>query len=250
MAHNFLGTYNRTMFERFAKFGAAQLEDIGDRVLHLNAERMRLGALVFSYDSGGTPISFTKPAPDSYIGKLLACYEVLGGDVMFDLNVRTLGQPVFLLPGDETHPAQMMSNGEIMPLPGQADAPSALLMQDARDWIFEVLQYKREYLERKIMRALDYSDQLNTEIAALMAMAVEAKESPGSWAYLVDQLNQLLADPNYRATGEDHGKDPHGKGTYAPYAGLIDGPDRQPGDTWTRGAGGETLAPGVGGSVA
>lgn len=244
MAYEFLGTFNTSQYARFAAFARAQTQDVLGRILHLTAEQFRVGKLAFGYDPGGAPIGYVPTPKKSYLGRLLACYEILGGNALYDLNVRSMSQPVFLLAGSETKPAQVLSSGEVMSLPGQADGDSAVLMQAAREWMPEVMQYKRDYLERKIRRCLDYSDQLQTEIDVLQVI-IAAKEKGGSLEYIFAQIDQLIADPTYRAIYDDQGDDPLGKKAYAPYKPYFGGPDVVPSETWGRDEGG-TTAPGEG----
>jgi hypothetical protein len=244
VAHEFLGTFNKSQHDRFVAFAKAQTEDILGRITHLTAEQFRIGKLAFSYDSGGSPLGYVPQPQNSYIGRLLACYEILGGDPKHDLNIRSMAQPVFLLAGDETKPAQLLSNGEVMGAPGLADGDSAVLVQAARAWLPDVLQYKRDYLERKIRRMLDYSDQLQAEITLLQTI-VAAKETDGSLEFIFDQVNQLLSDPTYRAIYDDKGKDPLAKKVYAPFKPYLGGPDVVPSDNYGRDVNG-TTAPGEG----
>jgi hypothetical protein len=243
VAYDFLGTFNKSQLDRFAAFARAQMGDVVPRITHLVAERTRIGYLQFAYD-GGRPIGYVPTPAESYIGRLLACYEILGGSALDDLNIRSMTQPVFLLREDSTRPAQLLSTGEVMSLPGLADAPSATLMQATRAWLPEVLMYKRGYLERKIRRMIDYSDQLQTEIDMLTTI-LEAKETEGSLENLLDQLDQLIHDKSYRAIYDDKGKDPHGKLVGAPFKPYLGGPDVTPSETWGRDEGGVT-APGEG----
>jgi hypothetical protein len=252
LSYDFLGTHNQSQLARFSTFANAQLQDIfggtdpnvSGRVGHLTAELIRVGSIVFQYDNSGNPVSYTASPPTSYIGRLLSCYEVLGGNPLFDLNIRSSAQAVFVLPANETSSPQLLSNGETLGSPGLADTPSANLMQTARAWLPDVLKYKRDYLERKIRRMVDYSEQLASEIANLTT-TLGADTQPGSLANTLNQLQQLMADPNYRATYADGGNDPLGKKTYTPFAAYEGGPNRIPVTYYQRGQGG-VVAPGQG----
>ncbi len=235
MSHDFKGTFNQSQFNRYAAFARAQKADLIGRISHLAAEQIRLGALSFAFDTDGVPVTYV-PSDDSYIGKLVAAYEVLGGDPFFDLNIRTKDQAVFLRAGDETTPAQLMSDGSVMGLPGLADAQSAELMDMSRAWMVEVLQYKREYLERKIRRAVDYAEQLQDEILQLTLIA-SANDVPGSLENVFDEISQLITDPTYRAIFDDKGKDLFGKQVNAPFKPYSAGPDRAPDDLYGRDGG-------------
>jgi len=235
VAYDFKGSFNASGFKRFAAFAEAQMADLGGRITHLATEQIRIGALSFAFDGQGVPTTYV-PDDDSYIGKLVAAYEVLGGDPFFDLNIRTRDQAVFLKEGDGGTPAQVMSNGEIMGLPGKADAQSAELMDNARAWMEDVLDYKRDYLERKIRRAVDYAEQLQDEILALTLIASSA-DVEGSLDNVFGLINQLISDANYRAIYDDKGKDAQMKLAGAPLAPYSAGVDRAPDDLYQKDAG-------------
>jgi len=232
MAWDFKGTFNKSQLDRFVAFARAQKPDLAGRVIHLVSERLRIGALSFAYDANGVPATYI-PDDDSYIAKLVAAYEVLGGDPFYDLNIRTKSQAVFVRAGDETTPAQVMSNGEIMGLPGQADAASAELMDNAREWVEDSIDYKRDYLERKIRRAVDYAEQLDDEINYII-LVVSASDTEGSFENVYQGIVDLIGDPGYRAIYDDKGKDPMGKKVNAPFKPYSAGPDRAPDDLYGR----------------
>jgi hypothetical protein len=217
MAYDFLGTFNKSQFDRFASFARAQVATIGLRIRHLTYEQGRIGSLSFTFDQGGKPLSFTASDPKStYVGKLVAAYEVLGGQVKYDLQVRTLRQAVHLLPGTETSAPQLMSNGEVMAPKGLGDGQSAVLIQKAREWLYGPLAYRREYLEHKIRRAIDYAEQLQTEINLLKRIG-ESDETTDSLEYLFKTVGELFTDTQYRAIYDDKSKDEHGRLAYAPF---------------------------------
>lgn len=224
MAFDFLGTFNKSQFDRLVIYAKAQLPAVQARLLHLTAEQLRIGSLVVTYDSSGKPKGYTAQPQDSRIGKLLGAYEVLGGDVFYDLQVRPKSNPVYLQKADEASAPKLMSNGEPLPQVGLADAASANLMLGFRAFMEDPLE-RRAYLERKIRRAIDYADQLQEEIEVLQAITRGADEA-GSLDAFVNAVNQLFTDPNYRAIGDDGGKDPFGKYIRAPFASYEPGPDR------------------------
>ena len=226
MAHDFLGTYNTSQLQRFISFAQAQLVDVTARVTHLTAEINRVGSIVMTYDSGGTPKTYEASPNDSYLGRLLAVYEILGGDAFYDLNLRSREQPVYLIKGDETTTPQMMSNGEVVGLPGQADAPTAVIMQSMKAWLLETFDYKRDYLEHKIRRTVDYSDQLQDEIS--MLNTIVAAKGTGCLTDLVTQAQAYLSDKMYTAVYDDAGKDPFGKLVNAPVLPYTPGKDGLP----------------------
>jgi hypothetical protein len=223
--HDFLGTFNGSQFARLADFATKQVSDVDARIQHLTAERIRIGVISFKFDKGA--VDTYNATPGSYIGKLLAAYETLGGDPYHDLQIRanTPTQAIHVVRGDENSSAKRMSDGRVVGTEGLADSSSALLVQKLQGWMHEAGQYKREALERKIRRALDYADQITEEIQ-LLGVIKQGKETDGSVANIIDQIRQLMADRNYRAISDDKGQDPNGLMAYAPYAAYEPGPSR------------------------
>ncbi len=226
MAYDFLGTFNNHQFARLDSFLTNQGVDIPGRLAHLIAEQSRIGTLTFSYDSGGNPIGYNASPPTSYIAKLVAAYEILGGDPLFDLQIRSMSQPVFVVAGDSVVPSQQLSSGDVLGMAGLNDGLTAQLVQQMRQQAQEAIQYKRENIERKVRRAMDYSDQLGAEITLLKNVLNDAT-ALGSLANLTNQVTTLLADPTYRAAYNDTNNDIHGKLTHAPFSQWDPGPDRQ-----------------------
>jgi hypothetical protein len=228
MPFDFLGTFNKSQFERLAAYARDQLIYVDARILHLTIEQNRVGFLKFTYDSAGKPTNYStggSGASPTYIGKLMAAYEALGGDPFYDLQTRASSdQPIFFQKGDEAVSAKIMSNGEPIPQLGLADAPSGNLVRQIKSWINPSLD-RRAAIERKVRRMIDYRDQLQTEIDELKVIKAAA-ETEGSLENLISEVNLLLADPSYRATGNDKGGDPFGKLTLAPYASYEPGEDR------------------------
>lgn len=218
MAFEFNGTLTVSQLERWKTYVRNQLSLVDARIAHLEAERDRIGNLAFAFDSGGSPIALTEDAPTTYCGKLYAAYAALGGDAEFDLQVRSTNQPVFRTEGDETQDSQMMSNGEVIGVKGLSDEESALLMQDSRSWVKGDLQRRRDYLERKIRRAMDYGEQLSAEISELRTIKGSAQVE-NSLEFILLALDQLASDKRYFAITDDSANpDPHGKLAKAPVA--------------------------------
>lgn len=217
------GTFTRSQFARFRDYVREQVQLLSDRIAHLRAERARVGDLTFAYDSGGLPTAFTNDPPTTYVGKLFAAYEALGGDVEFDLQIRQTHQPVFRLAGDETKPAQLMSNGEVISSPFTGDAESAIIVQKMRAWVSQDLQRRRDSLERKIRRAIDYAEQIDAEIAQLEKVRASA-DTEDSLEFLIQNIETLTTDKRYMAITDDtNSPDPHGKFARAPIAGYTPG---------------------------
>ena len=229
LSHDFLGTFNKSQFDRFLAFARSQLPLVEARKNHLNAELARVGQVVFQYDHG-VPLGYAGDPPNSYLGKLLAAYEVLGGDSFKDLRVRVRAQPVHIIRGDEITDAQVTSSGEPLGGKGLLDGPSATLMQLGRGWLEATLRDRFNRLERKIRRAMDYTDQLNAEIEDLERIQ-QVAEVRGSLEYAAAQIQLLLGDRTYRAIYDDQGKDPYGQKVYAQYSSYdaeqSDNPDTE-----------------------
>ncbi len=223
MAHDYLGTFNRSQFERFLAYAKSQLPLVDGRIQHLQAEVNRIGSVIFRY-SKGIPQGYAANPADSYLGKLLGAYEVLGGDPFIDLRVRLRGDPVFRVKGTETQAAQFMSNGEVIGAKGLSDAPTAELVRTGKAWLNSTLDYRFGNLERKIRRAVDYSDELLNEIATLKTIR-EAASVVGSLEYVAAQVGQFLTDSNYRAVYDDGGGDKFGFNVYAPFSSYDVGGD-------------------------
>lgn len=223
MAFEIGGTFTASQFARFRDYVREQVPLIEDRIVHLKAERDRIGDLSFAYGSDGLPTALTNDPPTTYVGKLFGAYEALGGDAEFDLQVRQTSQPVFKIAGDETKPSQLMSNGEVLSAPGLGDAESSIIMQKMRGWVSQDLQRRRESLERKIRRAIDYAEQLNAEISYLELLRASA-DTEDSLEFLINNIGTLTADKRYMAITDDaNTPDPHGKFARAPIAGYTPG---------------------------
>ncbi len=217
MAHDFLGTYNRSQWERFIAFARSQVPLVGARINHLNAEANRIGVLTITYGPDGRPVDLLVTPPGSYLAKLLAAYEVNGGNPFMDLRVRLRTAPVFAVRGSETVPVQFMSSGEVIGAKGLADAVTSELTRSARNWLEDTLKARFGRLERKIRRAVDYSDELQAEIRALR-LVTSAVDVSKSLEQVAVEVAALFADPNYRAVFDDQGKDPFGFTSYAPFS--------------------------------
>jgi len=223
---DWLGTFNRSQFERLVAYARARLAYVDARIQHLTVEQQRVGFLKFSYDTAGKPTSYLTGSPgfNTYIGKLMSAYEVLGGDPFYDLQVRSKSDPVYYLKGDEVATAKVLSNGEPVPQPGLADAPSGNAVRNIREWMGDHLDLL-DRLERKVRRAIDYSDQLQDEIDLLKKIK-SSVEVDGSLENLISTMSVLFSDPSYRSIFDDQGKDPFGKLTHAPMSSYDSGPTR------------------------
>ena len=225
MAFEILGSFSASQFTRFSTWVQVQTGQVSARIQHLNAEIARIGALSFAYDSNGIPTFVTPTDSTTYIGRLFQVYEALGGDAEFDLQVRSMSQPVFRNSGTEVRMPQTMSNGEVIGTGGLSDAQSGELFRQARDWAYDVQFYRRDLLERKIRRMMDYVDQLNAEVATLTAIQAEATAS-GSIGFIIAGVQKLIQDRYYIAAQNDASNpDPHGKFAQAPVASYMPNPE-------------------------
>jgi len=229
MSFDFLGTFTGTQFNRFSAYLRDQVGLIDERILHLEAERERVGNLGFAYDDGGVPTQMNA-SEVGYVGKLFRVYEALGGDAEFDLQVRSTSQAVFKVAGDEAQNGQLMSNGEVIGQHGLADAETALLVQQARSWVQGDLHRRRESLERKIRRMIDYAEQLQIEINELQTIREDATVD-GALEFLLAGVQTFISDRQYQAVTNDAGAkaDPHGKLAKAPFATFTPGGEGLPG---------------------
>lgn len=226
MAFDFLGTFNASQLNRYLAFARSQVPLIDARINHLEAEMVRVGAVLFTYQQG-VPKEFLADPTESYVGRLAAAYEVLGGNPFQDLRTRAKTDPVFAVRGTEATPVQYMSNGEVIGARGLADAASAEMMRTLRTWLNDTLKWRFDRLERKIRRALDYADQLQEEVDYLTSLKT-AVTTDGSLEQIAAQLTTLLTDPNYRAIFDDGGKDPFGLTSYAPFSSYDAVPPEDP----------------------
>lgn len=215
--HDYLGTFNKSQFTRLIAFARAQLPSIDGRLLHNQNELVRIGTLRFSFGADNIPVAVTASPSTSYLGKLLAAYEVMGGNPFLDLRTRNLDQAVFVRGGSESLPASVMSSGEVLPAKGLKDAFSSELIRSLKTSIQDTLVLRFEQLERKIRRALDYSDQLARENIQLRIYQ-SAATTEGSLEFVANQIEQLFGDRNYRAIFDDGGTDPMGLNSYAPFS--------------------------------
>lgn len=130
------------------------------------------GIFITEYD-GPSPIAFSA-SPGSYAAKLLEAYRILGGFPERDMLLRTIDKPVFLTRGtnfaiDKNATltggfSDTYSNGRRYRGDQRFDRDLGLKVDKMKRWQLDSIKSKRERLEYKIKRALDYSDQLQNEI--------------------------------------------------------------------------------------
>lgn len=91
----------------------------------------------------------------------------------------------------------------------------------------ETLVARFDRLERKIRRAMDYSDQLQQEIQDLEVIQ-QAAATMGSLEFIAAQVSEYMHNSNYRAIYDDVGSDPFGLKTYAPFSSYDGGAPEDP----------------------
>jgi len=188
MAFNFYGTLTTGQWEEFRKFALIQSSDIQARILWLNRELLTVGVFTTLYDSAtNLPISFSAVPQTSYASKLLQAYRILGGNPERDMILRTSDQPVFLTKAspmvvqrDGTVTGgftDQFTNGKRYRGSQRFDRDLGFIIERFKKWQLEAIKRKREHLEFKIKRALDYSDQLQIERDLLTIMTAPASTS-------------------------------------------------------------------------
>lgn len=126
-------------------------------------------------------MNFSVVPATSHAAKLLQAYRALGGTPERDFLLRTSDQPVYLTAAtplktnDITGLANsgfsdVFSNGRRFRGNQRFDRDLGFPMEKFKRWQLEAIKQKREHLEYKIKRDLDYSDQLQIEIKFLSSM--------------------------------------------------------------------------------
>ena len=200
MAFSFYGTFTLAQWEELRQFALIQASDIGARIGYLNRELLTVGLFNTQYNSATSlPISFVATPLTSHGAKLLRAYRALGGFPEQDFLLRTSDQPVYLMPGppmDVDDPSgansqgfsDKFSNGRQNRGDQRFDRDLGYPMEQFKKWQLEAIKRKREHVEFKIKRALDYSDQLQIEIKFLTTMI-----QPGTLTDANGQISNLIA---------------------------------------------------------
>jgi len=194
MAFNFYGTFTTGQWEEFKNFVAIQQIDLIQRKAWLQRELTRVGVFITDYD-GPNPTGFAAVA-GSYADKLMTAYRILGGIPERDMLLRTSDIPVY---ASRTVPLTTDENGEVTG--GVADTFSnnrrfrgsqifdrdlGILVERLKKWQLEAIKLKRERIEYKIKRALDYSDQIQKEMALIDQLTAEGLGSASDQVLAVD----------------------------------------------------------------
>lgn len=175
MAFSFFGVFTTGQWESFKAFSRTQILELRLRRQWLQKQLLMNGIFETEYD-GPRPVSFLVN-PGSYAAKLMEAYRVLGGNPETDMLLRTRDQPVYKVSGTEIKKnadttvsggySDVYSNGRRERGNQRFDRDLGLRVEALKEWQLDAIKLKREKLEFKIKRALDYSDQLQQEISLL-----------------------------------------------------------------------------------
>jgi len=213
MAFNFFGTFTMGQWDVFRAFTAAQKVDIEARIKWLNREWFKVGKFKTDHDDDGNPTSYSVTPAGSYAAKLIEAYTILGGVLERDFLLRTLNKPVFLKRRASTSAAggvdtvgysKEFSNGRMLRGSQRFDRDVGLHIENLKRWQLEAIKTKRERLEFKIKRALDYSDQIGTEIVLLKSLLEES----GGLEDRMSDIDVFITDPqrmNFTDSTDKHG---------------------------------------------
>ena len=151
---------------------------------------LRIGVFNTEYDeSTGYPSSFSVAPDNSYAAKLMLAYKILGGFPEKEMLLKTRNIPVFKLTGTpltnsgdnpDAGTSTIFSNGRRERSGQRFDRDTGVQVSKLKAWQLEVIKRKRESLEFKIKKALDYSDQIQEEILQLVTMATNDERSLSS----------------------------------------------------------------------
>ena len=215
MAFPFYGSFSVAQWDELANFGRIQSKDIIDRIKWLNVQIQKIGVFETIYNNN-IPVSFTVSPITSYGAKLLQAYKILGGVPERDMLLRTSDDPVFLTEGvgiNQQNSESMSSGGYSTEYSNSRQARTnqspdrtlGLKIEKFKKWQLDAIKHKREHLEFKIKRALDYYDQLNNEMKLLTDMNGANFRAP-----VIFQINEIIgmfSDPesNVSIDGDIYG---------------------------------------------
>jgi hypothetical protein len=174
MAFNFFGTFSTGQLNQLVTFAKVQERDLSDRKNWLSAQLSRNGIFITEYDPQTFLPQKFEANVGSYAAKLLIAYKSLGGNPERDMLLRTSDKPVYLTRGDSMSTnamgdpnggySDLFTSGRRVRGSQRFDRDLGVQISKLKYWQLESIKKKREQLEFKIKRALDYSDQLLKEI--------------------------------------------------------------------------------------
>lgn len=210
MAFNFYGVFTSGQWEVFKNFAKTQTIDLRLRQRWLQKELLRVGVFITEYNDS-VPVSFTVSPSNSYGAKLLAAYRILGGTPEQDMLLRTRDLPVYLLRGSPVKIGEdglptggfsdVYSNGRRWRGNQRYDRDLGFRVERLKKWQLEAIKAKRERLEYKIKRTLDYSDQLQQEIDYITRLIDSF--APGSVEDQILQIEIGISEPFTATTVDD-----------------------------------------------
>lgn len=214
MSFNFFGTFTSAQWDDFLSFVSIQRVDLQARYEWLDKQLSRNGIFSTEYDdvtNNPTPYDpetksggFMCSPVNSYGAKLLTAYRMLGGTPELDMLLRTTDKPVFLTRGvntatgdgaQRTGYSDVYSNGRRDRGGMRFDRDLGLLVNAVKSPIVEAIKLKRERLEFKLKRALDYSDQLQREYNMIATLIGDGQGSAGSFDDLISKANLSINTP-------------------------------------------------------
>lgn len=183
MAFNFFGTFTRAQWESFKVFTKIQKLELHSRKKWIEKELLRVGVFITEYGDDNYPKSFSVTPATSYGAKLLSAYRILGGYPEREMLLRTRDIPVFLTKGEQISVREdgLVSGGYSDTYTNSRrwrgsqryDRDLGLRIERLKIWQLDAIKAKREKLEFKIKRALDYSDQLQQEVVLIDRLLTE-----------------------------------------------------------------------------
>jgi hypothetical protein len=209
------GTFTTGQFDELVDFSKIQEQDILDRVVWLKRQLILNGIFTTDYDENNNPMGFFCDPPFSYGAKLMHAYRILGGVPERDMLLRTSDQPVFLTRGvnidsesSTSGYSDTFSNGRRYRGNQRFDRDIGLKVQKLKAWQLEIIKRKREHLEFKIKRCLDYSDQLQNEITLLSRMVGDSADRSADFQIAEIQGDMFAPGAmNVVVSSDKYGKD-------------------------------------------
>ena len=179
MAFNFYGTYTTGQYKSLVDFTNIQLVDVQKRIKYLNGMLERNGRFDTKFDLNKMPEKYTVTPEGSYGAKLLRAFLALGGDPLKSFVIRT--DTVYMNSGvpitddindDKAGYGTHLSNGQQIHTQ-RGDYATGIHTMRLKKFQLSSIKYKREHLEFKIKRAMDFSGFLSEEIDYLTSMIDE-----------------------------------------------------------------------------
>lgn len=199
MAFNFYGTFSEGQALAFKYWTKYQEADLKKRISYLEALIAKNGVYTTKFDDNYNPISYTVAPAWSYAAKLIKVYKCLGGDPLKDFIIRDRNHVTYKLKGvpfdnNRTNTTSGMSevNSDGTIERGFLfDRDVGIRQEVAKNWQLEAIKRKKEQLEFKIKRCLDYSDALVKEKEMLERM-IENPLRRGMvlWANMVNKASE------------------------------------------------------------